>query len=278
MSRFTKRKSFHGQEVYDTHFNKFVARGGFISGGEKSVGNKGGNIVHPSPDTVSYFDDFLGDVVADQWNYTEGDTGNSGAVLANGTGGIYRLTISETAATAPSGYAQINHGAFFQWRPKQGNLRMTARVKLSALPSGENVFIGLTDTGAGEMPLRDTGAGVVAAATNAIGFFRGGQASAATGWALTSVNAATARTPVAGDAPTANVYDVLEFEIGDTGGGGDGKIARFYQNGVLKGAISDPVLATRALVPIIAAFTSDTGGFSVDTDYLNVSANRDTGD
>lgn len=275
---FPKQVSQHGQRLYLTHDDELVAKGAFVAGGERSIGRQGGNIVLPgAPGIVAQFDDFVGDLVGDEWNYAEGDTGNSGGIAA-ATNGVYRLTISATAATAPTGYAALNGGLLPQWKAKQGGLRMSARVKISALNGGNNVFVGFTDTGAGEMPIYDTGGGIISTATNAVGFVYGGAASAASGWTGVGVNADTDGTSVAGDAPTANTYDVLEVALGDTGTGSDGDVAYFYQNGVLKGSMSSPVLATRALVPVVAAFAKDTGGWTVDIDYLNPSANRDTGD
>lgn len=277
MSNFPKQVSLHGQRAYMTPDDELVAKGAFVAGGERSVGRQGGSIVLPgSPATVAFFDDFLGDVVADQWNAVEGDTGNSQGLIA-GTGGVYQLLTSATAATAPTGYVGVTGGILPQWKANQGKLRMAARIKISALNGGNNVFVGLTDTGTGEMPAYDTGGGLITAATNAVGFVYGGAASAATGWAGVGVKAGTDGTTVTGDAPTANTYDVLELRIGDTGTGGDGDVAYFYVNGELQGSMTSPITATRALTPSITAFCKDTGGWSVDIDWVNISANRDTG-
>lgn len=275
MSKITKQVSFHGNRDYLSVDNTHIAKGGFAAGGEISTGNKGGTIVLPGPGTVAIFDDFLGDVVADEWNYAEGDTGYLGGVVANATGGVYRITTSTTAAGAPASVAALNGGVVYNWKPNQGNLHMVARVKLSALNGGHNVFVGLTDTGVAEMPLHDTGAPtLISTATNAVGWLIGGAAASITAgkWTGVGVNADTNASTVTGDTPTANVYDVLEIwgnEAGDA--------FEFYQNGVKKGALSSPVLSTRALVPTVAGFARDTGGWTIDTDYLNVSANRDTG-
>lgn len=277
MSNFPKQVSLHGQRVYLTPDDELVAKSSFVAGGERSVGRTGGSVVLPgSPAVTAIFDDFLGDVVADQWNAAEGDTGASQGLIA-GTGGIYQLLTSATAGTAPASYVAVTGGLLAQWKADQGKLRMAARLKISALNGGNNVFVGFTDTGAGEMPAYDTGGGLITAATNAVGFVYGGAASAATGWAGVGVKAGTDATTVTGDAPTANTYDVLELRIGDTGTGGDGDKAYFYINGELQGSMSAPVTATRGLVPSVAAFCKDTGGWSVDIDWINVSANRDTG-
>lgn len=285
MSRFTKRHSVHGQEVYDTTDSEFVAKGGFVAGGEKSIGRQGGNIVLPgNPGTVAYFDDFLGDLIADEWNYAESDTGHDAAAVRAQTNGVVRLHLSSTAPKTPAARAVLNHGLFPQWKADQGDLRMSARLKINDL-TGANVFIGFADTGAAIMPLYDTGGnsgnGVpLAQASNAVGFlYSGGAASPSTAWRGVAVNADTVATsPVSGDAPTANTYDALELIFGDTGSGNDGDIVYFRQGGALKGSIKNPVLSTRAMVPVLAAFASEDTGNVIDLDYVNPSARRDTGE
>lgn len=270
MSSQDKQVGLHGARVYLTPDDVLVAKSGFASGGEQSQGNLGGSIVLPgSPKHVAVFDDFLGDVVADQWNYAEGDTGNN-AGLINGTSGVYRMTLSTSAAFAPASVASLNGGVLLQWKRNVGKLRMAARVKASSY-AGVNIFVGLTDTGAAEMPYYDTGAtaGPISTATNAVGWIYGSDGDAV--WTGVGVNAGTDATSVAGAAPTTNVYDVLELAWNDTGD------VYFYQNGVLKGSMSAAVAGTRWLTPAVAAFAKDTGGQSIDIDYINVSANRDTG-
>jgi hypothetical protein len=284
MARLTKRHSIHGQDVYDTNENALVARGGFVAGGQKSIGNKGGNIVLPgNPARPAVFDDFLGDLVDDSWNFAENDTGAAdiSGVVAAGTNGIFRLAFVANSAPIPLNHGLINTGLFPQWKAKQGNLRFAARIKIDDL-TGANVFAGFADTGASQMPMYDTGddAGVpVALSSSAVGFlYAGGAGSPSTAWRGVAVNADTVATPVAGATPTDNVYEVLEIEFGDTGSGGDGDVAYFYQGGILKGSITNPVPTGRAMVPVISAFKSESNAVNVDIDWINVSAARDSGD
>lgn len=279
MSSFPKQVSLHGARAYVTPDNKLVARSAFVAGGERSHTNKGGNIVLPgSPDTVAIFDDFLGDLIADEWNAVEGDTGGTFAIVA-GNGGVLRLTVSSTSAKTQAGAVGVN-GGVAQWKADQGALRMAARVKFTP-NGGNNIFIGFTDTGVfgtTQTPIHDTGAtaGAIATATDAVGFVYGGNAATATGWSAIGVKAGTVVAPIVGSAPVANVYDVLEVRIGDTGSNGDGERAYFYRNGIPIGSMSNPLSGTVGLTPCIAAWAQDTG-YSVDVDYINVSANRDTG-
>jgi hypothetical protein len=279
MSSFPKQVSLHGQRAYVTPDDKLVAKSAFVAGGERSHGNKGGSVVLPgSPDTVAVWDDFLGDLIADEWNVVESDTGHTQALIA-GTGGVFRLTVSSTAAKTQAGATGINAGVA-QWKGDQGNLRMSARVKVG-LNGGNNVFVGFTDTGVfgtTQTPIHDTGAtaGAIATASDAVGWVYGANAATATGWAAVGVKAGTVATPIVGTAPTANVYDVLEVRIGDTGQGGDGDKAYFYRNGILIGSMSNPLTGTVGLTPCIAGWAQDTG-YNIDMDYINASGNRDTG-
>jgi hypothetical protein len=279
MALFTKQKSLHGQDAYLTPDTILVGKAAIGAGGERSVGRQGGSIVLPgSPAYVVAFDDFLGDVIADQWNSAEGDTGHDAVAVRAQTNGVARLHMSSTAAKTPAGYIILNTGLFPQWKSNQGKLRIAGRLKVGETTlTGANVFFGLTDTGASQMPIYDTGGGSgtpLSPASNAVGWLLSrGAASPSTVWRGVAVNADTDATPISGDAPTLNTYDVLEIEIQDSG-----NVAVFYQNGVIKGVINSPVLSTRGMVPVLAAFSSESTGNVVDLDWINVSALRDTGE
>ena len=282
MSQFPKQQGHHGTRLYITPESETVSKKGFVAGGEASVGNKGGSVVLPgNPAVVAFFDDFLGDVIADEWYSAEGDTGHATVAVQAVTNGVARMHLSSTATKAPASYCVLNHGLFTQWKANQGNLRIAARLKVDNT-DGANVFIGFSDTGADQMVGYDTGDSTAAPlfnASNAVGWlFSGGDGSPSTVWRGVACNADTVKTPVDGVAPTNNVYSVLEIELSDTGAGGDGKVAKFWQDGVLKGSITSPVLATRAMTPVLSAFSSEDTGTVVDLDWINLSANRDSGE
>jgi hypothetical protein len=279
MSQFNKQVSLHGQRAYITPDDVLVAKSAVATGGERSVGRRGGNVVLPgSPAYVAEWDDFLGDLIDDRWSTAEGDSGHDAVAVRAQTNGVARLHMSSTAAKTPAGYIVLNTGLFPQWKANQGKLRIAGRVKVGQTTlTGANVFFGFSDTGAAQMPIYDTGGGSgtpLSNASNAVGWLLSrGAASPSTVWRGVSVNADVDATPISGDAPTVNTYDVLEIEIRDTG-----DVAYFYQNGVLKGSISSPVLSTRGMVPVVAAFSSEDTGQVVDIDWINVSALRDTGE
>jgi hypothetical protein len=158
---------------------------------------------------------------------------------------------------------------------------MGCRLKIGTVsrtaPDRSSVFVGFTDTGAGQVPVYDTGTGPLANASNAVGFLF--SPSGDTGWRGVAVNADTVRTTVNLDRtkPVSNVYDVVEVEvhrgISDTGG-----VASFYLNGEVVGTISSPIVTSRLMVPTVTIWQQDTGGGgTVDLDWINVWGGRDTG-
>mgnify|MGYP001045680788 FL=1 len=281
-----KQKSIWGTKLYISPDDVTVSRNALAAGGE----GKAAIILPGSPDTVAVFDDFLGDLVGDEWNYVEGDTGSSGALVA-GTNGVFRLLGSNTDAAAPSAVRALNSGAL-NWKANQGRgtggpngsrLRMGARIKIESADRSakrQSVFVGFTDLTTAEMPAYDTGAGVISPASDLVGFLYGARAD--TGWS------GVAAKSIAGDSgdqlvvlgaqygPSSNVYTDLEVEI-SRGAGDTGGKATFYINGVARGVINSPVGSAVALTPIIATFDEDTGARFVDVDWINVSAPRDTG-
>src|SRR3990167_7716571 len=133
MSTNTKQVSLHGKRVYLTPEDILVARNAMATGGD----DKPSVVVPGSHDTVALFDDFLGDLVADEWAYVEADTGYSG-VIQTGTGGVFRITGSETNGVAPTDVAALTAGLVKNWKanqggPKNGRLRMSARVKFDSV-------------------------------------------------------------------------------------------------------------------------------------------------
>lgn len=283
-------KSLHRRAIGIGRDDKIIARAGFVAGGE----DKPAIVLPGNPDTVALFDDFLGDLVADEWAYVEADTGYAGAIQT-GTSGVFRITGSETqAVTGDSAAAALTGGLVKNWKANQGvgsmktdrALRLSARVKLETVTrtaegGRTHAFIGFSDSGGAEAPAYDTGAGVISTAADMVGFLfsPGGD----TGWSLVSAKS------VAGDSgdqlvvagasygPSDNTYATLEVEVrsglSDTGG-----TAHFYINGIKRGTISSPVASTVALTPWVGMWVQDTGAAQfMDIDYIAVSAPRDTG-
>lgn len=286
-------KGIHRRMLGISKDDQIVAPSGFVGGGE----GKPAIVLPGAPDTVAIFDDFLGDVVADQWAHVEGDTGASGGILANQTNGVYRINLSATGAMTPAGVAALTSGTL-NWKANQGpgntsgRLRMGCRIKIpnvQAHGTGTgigSVFVGFTDLATAEMPIYDTGnaTGPISPASNAVGFIWGPRGD--TGWVGVSAKGTAGDSGdqsvvLSGTNPVDNRWQVLEVEvsrgIGDTGG-----TATFFVNGVAKGRIVSPIATITAMTPSVAligltadADTSDAN--QVDIDWINVSAPRDTG-
>jgi hypothetical protein len=294
-----KGVSKHGSRLYIESGGKndlTVSKGGFASGGV----DRPAIVLPGNVDMAVLWDDFHGDtgqLVSERgWNYVTGDTGQNEGLAAGQTGftqttnGVFRIGLSHSIAAgaqAPANGAVLTNG--LQWKADgsgagEGRLRMSARVKLSQYDLARSdtgkacVFVGFTDVASTvEIPIYDTGAGVISTATDAVGFILGSRAD--TGWAAAAVNNNTDATVVVVDTGVEqNVWDVLEVEIhqgqGDTGG-----TATFWVNGQPKGSISSPIGTDVALTPVVAAFMEDSGqGVNIDIDYINVAAPRDTGE
>jgi hypothetical protein len=273
-------KGLHRRMLGITHTDQVIANAGFVSGGEGKPA-----IVHPAPDTVAIFEDFLGDLVPDEWIAGSSDTGQATGtgVLATSavpaTNGIYRMTSSATSTQTPVGGAQsINTPP--NWKADQGKmvgrpLRFGTRLKIADLAKN-NVFAGFTDTGGTELAVYDTGGGIITPAADYAGWLKGGGA-AATGasltWRLVAGKAGTDQVAASGVTPTTNVYDVLEVEVST-----DGNVVTGFINGVAKAQIiSAGITPTVALGAGVWRANTEAAADAVDVDWFNVAAGRDTG-
>lgn len=259
--------SLHGREVgLDTN-RKLLSRKGFISG------DHGKQIALPSPDTISLFDDFLGDLLADEWAAVEGTdtTGASQAVLAGSIGGALRLTTGDddanlTVLTDLSGVV----GGYLNWQASNGGLAMQARVKTSRITLAY-IFVGFTDSVSAEVPIQcNSGETLTTTATDAVGFVFDTAFTSDT-WHLCGVaNDVDATAQVLTNAPVADDYTTLRVEVNASG------VATFFINGVQVGtAMTGAVTAAADLTPAIYVSNTDgTSAITLDVDYIHVAMNR----
>jgi hypothetical protein len=193
------------------------------------------------------------------------------------TNGVYRMTSSATSTQTPAGGAQsINTPP--NWKANQGQavnkpLRFGARVKIATL-LGNNVFVGLTDTGGTELAVYDTGGGVLTPAADYVGFLKaGGAAASDTSWRFVAGKAGVDQIAASGITPVANVYDVLEVEVSP-----DGNIATGFINGKAVAQFrSAAVTPTVALAGGVWRANTEAAADAVDVDWMAISAPRDTG-
>lgn len=276
MTLFSKARAIVGRLAYATSDGKVVANKAFVAGGEQSVGNDGGNIVLPgSPTHVAVFDDFLGDAIDARWTPGVSDTGQTTAAAAALTNGVARLTTSATSTQTPAGGVMCLSGNL-NWKANQGELRFATRIKSTAL-TGVGIFAGFSDTGGAEVAAYDTGGGVFSIAADVCGFLYGGEGGTGVNtWravaAKSTANDSGDVLATTGISPTVNVYDVLELAIGK-----DGQLSTFYINGNKVASLSTSVAPTVALAPTVQVWNTDGAATSLDIDWINVSALRDTG-
>ena len=224
---------------------------------------------------VEFFEDFLGDVVADTPEYAV-DTDPAVDIVAGSPGGVVRITMD-------AGQANIGGIGFGQthWDISQG-LYMEARVRLSAIgAAAERIFVGFTDLQEdtlSEFPFTISGMTITAVAdpNDAVGFVWEGDATSPA-WFPASQNtdvlvvdgttnvAATKRKP-----PVAATWQTLSFYIAP-----GGLFAEFAVDGevVLVYSGTTRVVADVPLYPVFVA-TEGTSAINADLDYVYIRGNR----
>ncbi len=223
---------------------------------------------------VNWFDDFLGDVLADQWSGLAGSDGQCVAPAINGStntglNGVVRLVGGDDAgATMALNGSQLLSN--LQWRASDGGLIAEARVALSSV-NDVCAFFGFTDSTSLEMPVNSAGSGntVTTTASDTVGFMYDTSMTNDTWW-LVGVAADTDATPQnSGIAPAANTHQILRLEVTAAG------VATFYINGTQVGtAMTGAINAATPITPTLAIFSRTTSVKNFDCDYLKVKKNR----
>jgi len=256
--------SLHGKLAGLDSNAKLVGPKGF------RAGDHGSQVDLPSPSRVTFFDDFIGDVVADQWNAVEGtDSATSdAAILAGGIGGVLRLTTGDAGTGIAADMEQITQA--LQWQALNGDLVLQARLKMSAITTCY-AFIGFTDLTTFEAPvIAASGTTITTNATDAVGFlFDTG--FDVDNWKLVGVATNVDATfQDSGYAPVADAYATFRVELTAAG------IATFFYNGVQVGvAMAGAVTPAADLTPTIAVSKlSVAASMTMDIDYVHVSMNR----
>lgn len=257
--------SLHGKEIGLDSQRRLIAPRGVVAG------NDGSQIAMPAPSIVSLFDDFLGDVVADQWNFVEGtDSATSdGAVLASGNGGVFRFTTGDAGTGNAADFVQLT--SYLNWKASNGNLCFEARFKMSRITNAF-AYLGFTDLVTLEVPIYSASSAdtITTNATDAVGFMFDTRMTTDV-WHLvgvaTDVDATRQATAYA---PVADTYETFRIELSAAG------VATFFRNGVQVGtAMSGAVTAAAALTPtVMVGNTSGTTTFTADLDYLHVAMAR----
>lgn len=262
--------SLHGRLAGLDASGRLVGPKGFLAG------DHGKQIDYPSPNKVALFDDFLGDVLADQWDLQEGTDSATGdaAVLAGGIGGVLRITTGDAGTGLAADMEQITQA--LQWQASNGGLTFQARVKLSAITTCY-AFLGFTDLAASlEAPIESAASAntLTSNASNAVGFMFDTRMTDDNWW-LVGVAANTDATHQDTEiAPTADEYQTFRIEVTSAG------VATFFINGVQVGtAMTGAVTAATDLTPTInVSKTSVAASMTMDVDYVHVAMDRGADD
>lgn len=235
------------------------------------------NVADPFPRSVSMFDDFLGDVVADEWNFTEGtDSATSDGLILASVNGVFRLTPGDSAGTVAADGAQLN--SELNWKASQGGLFMEARVQLAAITS-VSCFIGFTDTKSLEQPIHSASSvnTITTNATDGVGVFFDTNMTDDRWWFAGVANDVDAVHQDSGFAPVAATWETFRIVV-DVNGTATlyrataADPANFMRVGTpMAGAVRPTIALTPCIIvrPLSAAANKH-----LDVDYVRVAANR----
>jgi hypothetical protein len=257
--------SLHGRLLGLDSDGRLVCPGGFRSG------ENGSQIDLPSVRTISFFDDFLGDVIDALWNLVEGtDSATSdAAILAGGIGGVLRITTGDAGTGLAADMPQLTQA--LQWQASNGGLTFEARIKLSAITTCY-AFLGFTDLVTLEAPIISAASAdtLTSNATDAVGFMFDTRMATDTWWLVGVATDVDATHQNTGFAPVADTYETFRIEVTAAG------VATFFRNGLQVGtAMTGALTAAADLTPTIAVGkTSVAASMTADLDYVHVSMLR----
>jgi len=218
---------------------------------------------------VKLFDDFLGDVIADQYS-TGAETGGSGGstAITAAVNGVLRITTDDqTDGDRIALTTQLN------WQASDGGMIMEARLKCVTAITYRTIFVGFTDVLAAsttvEMPIEMSGSTLTSTADDAVGFMYD-TASTNDTWYGVGVKATADATPVDSTiAPVAGTYQTLRVAVSADGD------AEFFIDGKLVGSVANAITASVDCTPIIALEAQGAAAaVIVDVDYLYVEGGR----
>lgn len=217
------------------------------------------------------FDDFLGDLIADEWALASGSDAQAlDPVINAALNGTVRLTSGNVGGGDDAVDSSVlTHG--LNWQADQGNLIMQARVKVDVI-TNVALFVGFTDViGTAEVPIHSAASGdtVTDNAANAAGvMFDTAMATDKFGLIGTKAGTQTAFQDST-IAPVAATYDVIRVEIDSVGA------IRAYINGVAAGAaVAAGITATTPLTPVLSIMGRTTASPVLDADYIMVQQDR----
>lgn len=218
----------------------------------------------------TWFDDFLGDTIADEIIDLSGSDGQALKAVGSTQFGELQLTSGDDGANCAADCEQIALG--LHWQPDQGALVFEARVHFDTAVANGIACLGMSDNDALEMPATIGGGDAITYVAHDFVGFCYDTAADTDEWFMIGAKAQAAATTsgALSVAPTINVYQVLRVEIDAAG-----EDARFYIDGTLVGSLTAGVVTiTDPLGPIVVVDTNAAQSVVMDVDYVFVSSQR----
>ena len=219
-----------------------------------------------SSGVVGFFDDFLGDVIADQWTITAGSDSPAAGALTESVYGKLRLSTGDSNASLAADGIQAT--SFLNWKTANG-LVFETKLQVSAITNLQ-LFVGMTDQRAAlEMPATLSGTTYTTVATDAFGFLFDTAATTDTIRCVgvaNDVDATHVDTSLAYVAATDITFRIVVDRA---------QIGYFYVNGTLVATITGVCRGTIPLAFVICGRgAGDTVSKNIDADYISVSVPR----
>lgn len=221
-------------------------------------------------DKPTLFDDFFGDVLADEWSGASGtDTAGIAPAINAQVNGAVRLTSGDAGSGNDAADATVLTSSLI-WKANQGGLVFEAGIILPSI-AAVCVCAGFTDvlaTTTVEVPF-EIGASqaITSNATDSVCWVFDTGATADVFYGA-GVKNNTDAALVTGIAPVASTLTKLRIELDSSGN------ATFFQDGIKRGSAAAAVTATVALTPVVAVMTRTTAVKHCDVDYVFVQQDR----
>lgn len=231
----------------------------------------------PSGETVHVFspiwrkDDFLGDLILDEWNVCLGsDAQAAGAISVGIRGGVARLTSGNNSGTASDDIAMLNSGLNFL--AAQGGVGLEVRLRMNTAVTGGTMGVGFTDvqsaTGSTEEPSSISGTTQTTTATDGAGLLYDTAQTTDQWYSWAVKNDTDTASTISGVAPVADTYQILRVEIDASGA------LTTFINDVQVHSVAAAITTTALLTPYVYVNATTTASVVVDIDYAAVWSGR----
>lgn len=222
--------------------------------------------------TIRIFDDFLGDVITDQYSAAKGSDPQAviaTVVVPGEVNGVCRLVAGDAGSGDAADCSSLTYA--LNWSAAMGNLFAEAKVKVDNIA---NVCInfGLSDalaTTTLESPFTIGGSNALTSNASDAACLVFDTGAADDFWWCCGVKADTDAAKVnTGIAPVAATYQTLRVEVDKAG------TATYFINGRIVGSVANALTPATKLTPILTVVSRTTAVRTLDADYWECSGDR----